>query len=1012
MSWGEAYAHACRLRASDTPITPEERAEALWLSAQIVLAETAAPHPAATEDSVLADAPPTPDREPEHEPQTPTVHTERGSAQRAHPTRVPDPPDTGGGTSVSEAAPGEIHMPSGPDGEEGGPAHRLQLGLPPMITERLKLQQALRHLKRHVPAPHRMTLDEEATARGIAENALVHDFPWLPVMVPDRERWLSLLLVIDTGPSMEVWRPLAGELRTLLDDVGVFRVIHERHVVRSPQSHTGGLGLAVSPNGPPRDPATEVDPSARRMTLVLSDCSGAHWWEGRAAALLHLLAGSGPTAVVQPLSERQWRATGAPTLRHLVRNPRPGAPNREFVVGLPGDALPAPAGTLPVPVVRCEAGSLKDWADLVVSSGRPVSMPVTHVHRTDGYSMSPTVTTERGRGIRDRVVGFRDTASREAFLLAAHTALSLPNLAIMRLIQAELVERRLLSSLDPGILSEVLLSGLLKTVDGQPRTYEFIEGAAEALVAELPRNSAVHTAHRLIELSRSPDAVRSHGRSMTADVVLPGDPAGDRPVPPGSRPVALLNPRVVPLLRRADPLRTRAATGKSGGAASDSAHRPRTEPTAEGSIPREPRALPHLPLVPWPPPAPPPSARFVTRDGIAPVISTFADGGALALVGPAGTGKSTIAAVLAGQAAGSPSFDLVLWVDASHPERAREALAHAAGTILIPPARDRDTEVADLLAWTQRTTWRWFVIMDGVAHRETLDLIPPARGRGRVLVTTRDRELVPASALPVRVPSFDTAEATDHLVRLLGDTPWKGSPHLHGLGTLLRGHPLSLTIAAAHITTYRIPPEDYASRWAKTSGHIVDDTLHRTVQCSLEVWEAREGARSLAARNLLFALKLLGREVPGELLRTRALRLRMAALLKADTFSPDSLRHHLSRAGLIIVDGTGPGDVVRLVGGITVPFHEPWYASIVDTARATVRALVEAWHAADSPVLRARLRSCALSLAEGESMMLPPERSGVDLRARVADYRGLTSDMLATVLGPDLPRTTTKQNRP
>ncbi|TDB87156.1 FtsK/SpoIIIE domain-containing protein, partial [Actinomadura sp. 7K534] len=101
---------------------------------------------------------------------------------------------------------------------------------------------------------------------------------------------------------------------------------------------------------------------------------------------------------------------------------------------------------------------------------------------------------ERELPVAERVRRFLATASPAAAELAAHVAVSVPSLPVMRLIQ-----HRILGRSGPGQLAEVLLSGLLRPVGGV--RYEFVPGAREALLDTLPRPEAQHTRHVLEAVS-------------------------------------------------------------------------------------------------------------------------------------------------------------------------------------------------------------------------------------------------------------------------------------------------------------------------------------------------------------------------------------------------------------------------------------------------------------------------------------------------------------------------------
>ncbi|MCP9950134.1 hypothetical protein LUX33_18090 [Actinomadura madurae] len=358
-----------------------------------------------------------------------------------------------------------------------GEASEVLVPTAPMLADPLGVQRALRPLKRRVPSRHRRELDEDATAARIADTRL-----WTPVLVPSPERWLGLSLVVDAGPSMRLWRPLARELAETLVRQGAFQDVHVSYL-----DATGRV--TSSPEAPPRDPRTLLDASGRQAVLVLSDCSGPHWWDGRAAHAVRSWAQAGPTAIVQPLAERLWRRTAAPAAPGLAHLPRPGAPNTDLRF-TPYDGA-AGAG-VPVPVLEISPRWFGAWARLVAGSEPQPTAVATLPARPSGTAAP--VRRERELPVAERVRRFLATASPDAAELAAHVAVSVPSLPVMRLIQ-----HRVLGGSGPGQLAEVLLSGLLRPAGGVH--YVFVPGAREALLDTLPRPEALHTRHVLEAVS-------------------------------------------------------------------------------------------------------------------------------------------------------------------------------------------------------------------------------------------------------------------------------------------------------------------------------------------------------------------------------------------------------------------------------------------------------------------------------------------------------------------------------
>ncbi|MFA1545055.1 caspase, EACC1-associated type [Actinomadura chokoriensis] len=456
------------LAAIGPPPDARELSEMLWLACHITPAEEL-PAPAAP-------APP---------PAAPDA------------AEVPQPPPPAPAPPPAREPLTGLHPRPAPGAEPAGEASEVLVPTAPMLADSLGVQRALRPLKRRVPSRHRRELDEEATAARIADTRL-----WTPVLVPSPERWLTLGLVVDTGPTMRLWRPLARELTETLIRQGAFQNVHVSYL-----DETGRVSAV--PGAPPRDPGTLLDASGRHAVLVLTDCSGPHWWNGRAARAVRRWAQAGPTAILQPLAERLWRRTAAPTTPGLAVLPRPAAPN----TGLrftPFDGAAAPG--VPVPVLEVAPRWFGTWARLVSGSGPQPTAMAALAAQPPGPA---PVRRERELPVAERVRRFLSTASPDAAELAAHVAVSVPSLPVMRLIQ-----HRILGGSGPGQLAEVLLSGLLRPV-GDVR-YEFVPGAREALLDTLPRPEALHTRHVLEAVSAEIER-RAGTAAETFRALLPTD---------------------------------------------------------------------------------------------------------------------------------------------------------------------------------------------------------------------------------------------------------------------------------------------------------------------------------------------------------------------------------------------------------------------------------------------------------------------------------------------------------
>ncbi|WP_250903438.1 SAV_2336 N-terminal domain-related protein [Actinomadura sp. NEAU-AAG7] len=491
--------------------TDREIAETLWLAERFGPAAPAArrardPHPPAEPPEP---GPPAPPRPPLGEPAGPRPVENRVALHPPEP--APEDAARATGRAVAARAPAVTPLPQG-----------------------LDILRALRPLKRRFPSAHALVLDEDATAdRGADEKVL------LPVLVPEPRRWLGLSLVVDTGPSMEVWRPLALELRRLLETLGAFHDIRLWYLRRQPG---GGLGLHAGPGAgtAPRSAKQIIDPSGRRLTLVLSDCVGDIWRDGEALTVLDDWGRHGPVALLQPFPQRLWQRTGLNLAPARFNACEAGVPNVRLTVERRGRRPPTgdvPDGRgVPIPVLEIEPEWLAPWARLITANApggidgmvawtRPVARPA------EAEPPGLVVPGDRDAAPEQRVAAFR-AASPQAYRLAGYLSTVPLSLPVMRLVQ-----QLTLRDSRPSHLAEVLDSGLLHIVgeaaaDPDETRYAFDEGVAEVLQCTIRRSEAVRV---IEEVNAFVTARLGQPRATGALLDAPG---GDRAFSPSSRPFA------------------------------------------------------------------------------------------------------------------------------------------------------------------------------------------------------------------------------------------------------------------------------------------------------------------------------------------------------------------------------------------------------------------------------------------------------------------------------------------
>ncbi|WBB88186.1 tetratricopeptide repeat protein [Micromonospora sp. WMMC264] len=759
--------------------TPRELAETLWLATQISLRSAAA----------LAPAPP--------------------GGETTRPP-LPDwaPPEPAPGLAARGPRPAvEAHVFRYSPGETR--AARLgEIPKPIALGDRLAFQRALRPLKRRVTMPGLGTLDEEATARCAAEQPV--GARWPAVMLPPEELWLDVVLLVDDDDSMAIWQDMAHDIVATLRESGVFRQV-ARYTLGE---RADGAAVLADGQGDPMSPRRLVDPGNRRLVIVISDCVGSVWQSGAAGRLLRDLAERGPVAILQPLPERLWARTGAPTVAGTLRALRPCAPNAELGF-VPFGGCAEPEGTL-IPVLQADSTWLRRWTTLI-AGGPPVTMAVTGTDDVvpDDPSGLPEVQPTAEQRIRD----FRAVASRQAFQLARYVALGTPQLEVIRYVQHDMFRPA-----HPAHLAEFLLSGLLQVEDSRRGLYRFVDGVPELLAATLTVSQTIEAEDLFARVSAAVQRRMSAGGGRFT-VLVPGD--GDERLAVDSTPFAAITDlgrhqvqqALGTLQRRArqqpEPPAPQPATpavripdgvgvvqtGDYSWAVTSVADRPQTSwPVLIGVLP---------PLTSGRQPRPADQALAAVGAGETAVVVQI-------LSGMGGIGKTQIAANLAHRMLSEGQLDLLIWITATDPQIIVSSYARAAAVVSGANDADPQEGAARLLSWLTATTRRWLIVFDNLDDPQHLNsLWPPATRTGRTVVTTRRRDAALLSGRHViNVDVFTPQEARAYLTRQLGDDPAR-LEQADRLAAELGHLPLALAQAAAYIVDQGLSCAGYLDRLAR-----------------------------------------------------------------------------------------------------------------------------------------------------------------------------------------------------
>ncbi len=260
--------------------------------------------------------------------------------------------------------------------------------------------------------------------------------------------------------------------------------------------------------------------------------------------------------------------------------------------------------------------------------------------------------------------------------------------------------------------------------------------------------------------------------------------------------------------------------------------------------------------------------------------------------------------------------DGVLWVTAETMSGLTSGFVEIAATLRLPAAdsNDHDQVVTSVLAWLNRTD-RWLLILDNVDDRREVQPFVPARGRGDLLITSRE-SVFPELGIPraLELRDLDGNEAVAFLLARTGrddadSTDRAAAAELAGeLGNL----PLALEQAAAYIAETNVAFAAYLSAFRKRRVTLLEKasglTAHDTVAVTWAAnFEAVEQVSPAAADVLRIGALLAPDAIPFELFFDGAQALGGSiaeALADPDDLAMAEVLRPLARYSLIRSDAT------------------------------------------------------------------------------------------------------------
>ncbi|MFD5732685.1 SAV_2336 N-terminal domain-related protein [Streptomyces sioyaensis] len=374
-----------------------------------------------------ADAAPTTPVDPADPADSPASSGEPQPTESTRPLTPPGPPrralyawgSAGGEPGADRARPARV---------PGGRA----------LPDAQQLGRALRPLRRSRDHPHRTVTDVEATVRLAAETGFLD-----VVSRPEQEPRWSAVLLVDCSAAMQVWGPLAAELRALLARSTVFRSVRIQRI-------------------DPRNPAGPVHrrrSAGASVTFLLTDGTSPGWRSPQTVRALTAWGNRGPLAVLNPLPRRLWRGTALDARPRLLAAPAEfGGLGRLLVCDpLSGERDPEAEGVLALPVLHPTASALEQWAGLLTRPGVPHLIDTVLLDELPGHR-GP----DRPEGSAEELLAhFRGAFSPEAYRLAVRLSAVRPlTTPLMQLVRAATM-----GDAGPTHVAEILLGGLLERTD-------------------------------------------------------------------------------------------------------------------------------------------------------------------------------------------------------------------------------------------------------------------------------------------------------------------------------------------------------------------------------------------------------------------------------------------------------------------------------------------------------------------------------------------------------------------
>ena len=449
--------HRAELGLSNEPLTAIEIADIIWLATHLRLKQN--PTKTATINSNIQ----------QDGKQNKTEKKEKKDSQTSNDNQSNNNGDRGKSDSESDSKTDEVSIVTH-HGSARFKGTKISFRVPAAtaIPHNRKISRALRSLNQKVPSRTVQILDEAKTITQTAEEEFC-----LPILKPASQRWLDVVLIIETSPSFGIWQQTIKEFKHLLWLQGAFRDVKCWY---ASVNDDGKLDFRSQlSRGSRRSPKELIVPQGDRLILVVSDCVSSAWYSNTWQDWINFFGRYHPITILQMLPPSFWRRTALGQMDSVwLSSKTPGALNHNWNQE---SATPweeeTPEG-FPVPIVTLDPYALEVWAKGIAGASSTqlagvylqiLNLPQKNADHSQ-TSSSPEQVFEQ----------FMSTASPTARRLAALLSAVPVQLPIVRLIQ-----RSLLAKTSNAVhVAEIFFSGILRRIKDHPDPekclYDFEEG--------------------------------------------------------------------------------------------------------------------------------------------------------------------------------------------------------------------------------------------------------------------------------------------------------------------------------------------------------------------------------------------------------------------------------------------------------------------------------------------------------------------------------------------------------